>query len=126
MNKHLLFVDDEPGIRDIVTYAFQSAGYRVTATDNGFATLSQLLSDDHPHAVIIGDLAPRPETSLALVNDVRVAFAGLRLPLIMLSTQARPVDQMMGLAAGADRYFTKPFSLSTLVGTVEEMLDRAA
>lgn len=126
MKKHLLFVDEDHGHRDLVTYAFELAGYRVTTSDNGFGTLSQLLSDDYAHAVIVGDLSPMPETSLMLVNDVKVAFAGLRLPIVMLSTQATPVDRTMGLAAGADRYITKPFSVSTLVTTVEELLDEAA
>lgn len=126
MKKHLLFVDEDRGHRDLVTYAFELAGYRVTTSDNGFGTLSQLLSDDYPHAVIVGDLSPMPETSLMLVNDVKVAFAGLRLPVVMLTTQASPADQTMGLAAGADRYITKPFSVSTLVATVEDLLDEAA
>ena len=126
MNKHLLFVDEDPSHRTLVATVFELAGYRVTTSDNGFGTLSQLLSDDYPHAVIVGDLSPMPETSLMLVNDVKVAFAGLRLPIVMLSTQATPVDRTMGLAAGADRYITKPFSTSTLLLTVEELLDQAA
>ena len=126
MNKHLLFVDEDHSHRTLITTVFELAGWRVTTSDNGFGTLSQLLSDDHPHAVIIGDLSPMPETSLMLVNDVRVAFAGLRLPIVMLSSQATPVDRTMGLAAGADRYITKPFSTSTLLLTVEELLDQAA
>lgn len=126
MKKHLLFVDDDASHRGLITLIFELAGYRVTTTDNGFGTLSQLLSDDYPSAVIIGDLSPAPETSLTLVNDVKVEFARLRLPVVMLSTQATPTDRTMGLAAGADRYMTKPFSTSTLLSTIEELLDEAA
>ena len=76
--------------------------------------------------VIVGDLAPRPETSLSLVNDIRVAFVGTKVPIVMLSTQARPTDQLLGLAAGADRYVTKPFSISSLLVTVDELITKRA
>lgn len=126
MRKHLLIVDDEPAILDILRLTFEIPGYQVTTADNGFAALSVLVEPQLPDLVIVGDLSPRPETSLSLVNDIRVAFVGQQLPILMLSTQVAAADVTCGLAAGADRYCTKPFSPSRLLVLVDELIHTQA
>lgn len=122
MSHRILIVDDEPSIREILVHTFEMAGYTVDTASSGFEALVPLVDDQRPSLVIVGDLSPRPETSLALVNDIRVAFVGLPLPIIMLSTQATRSDITCGLAHGADRYLTKPFSVRDLEMTVKELL----
>lgn len=127
MSKRMLVVDDEPAIRDILSHTFTMAGYVVQTADSGFAALA-ILADDTvvpPSAIIVGDLSPRPETSLGLVNDIAVAFTGQRVPILMLSTQVTPSDITCGLANGASAYVAKPFALSTLLTTVEELITSA-
>lgn len=126
VSKHLLFVDDDAGLRQIVTLVFEAEGYRVTAVDCGFSTLAEMLQPQPPNIVIVGDLAPRPETSIGLVNDLRQAFNCRTLPVIMLSTQVATADVTCGYAAGATVYLPKPFGVVDLVARVNALLARAA
>lgn len=126
MRKHLLIVDEEPAILDILRLTFELPGYQVTTVNNGFAALSALVEPRLPDVVIIGDLYPRPETSLGLVNDIRVAFGTQRMPMVMLSTQVTKADVTCGLAFGADRYCAKPFSPSRLLVIVDELIHTRA
>lgn len=126
MGQHLLFVDDDVHLRQIITWAFEAEGYRVTTVDCGFSTLSEMLQPHPPDVVIVGDLAPRPETSLGLVNDLREAFSRRSLPVIMLSTQVTSTDVICGYAAGATVYLSKPFGVVGLVTRVKALVAQAA
>jgi DNA-binding response OmpR family regulator len=82
-----------------------------------------LTSEPAPDALVIGDLEPVPQTSLALISDLRQERAFQRLPIIMVSTQATPADIAQGKAVGADRYLTKPFRISELITNIQELFD---
>jgi len=126
MKTHLLVADDDPNLLDILRITFERPGYCVTTMTESRKVLPHLMENGLPSMVIVGDLVPRPEASLSLVHDLRTSFAGLTLPILMISTGASEHEQSCGRAAGADRYLTKPFALATLITTVEELLQKAA
>lgn len=118
----LLIVDQEPDLLVLWRLAFERRGYQVLTASQATTALDQLLGCPAPDAIIVGDLVPRPEASLGLVNDLRVALVGLAVPIIMVSTQVSPTDRASGLAAGADRYLTKPLGLRAVTDTVQSLL----
>jgi DNA-binding response OmpR family regulator len=81
------------------------------------------MADELPDAIIVGDLKPLEEASQSLVLDIKTLSVGLTLPVIMLTTQARPEQIREGFACGADDYITKPFSPRSLVTTLKTLLD---
>lgn len=121
--KHIVIVDAEPAIRELLTIALELPGYTVAHASSEYETLVHLTSEPPPDAIIMGDLEPVPQTSLALIADIRQEGSFRRLPILMVSTQATPRDIEQGKTAGANRYLTKPFLISTLLTQVEEVFD---
>ncbi len=127
MSAHILLVDENQDLLEVLRDGFTLPGHTVVTATNGFAALSIMVQDDCPDAVVVGDLDPRdPTPSLELVSDLRVGFTGLRTPIVMLSTHTDDNVKSQALASGADRYLVKPSSISTIVNTVLELFDRAA
>ncbi|MBI4426370.1 MAG: response regulator transcription factor [Candidatus Kerfeldbacteria bacterium] len=119
----VLIVDDEPSMLELMRIAFEQDGFAVQTAKSSYEAMARLL-EQWPDAVVVGDLRPLSVASCNLVNDIRYAFAGLDMAVVMVSTQARPLDITVGLAAGANQYLTKPFRLQALVFTVLELIAR--
>lgn len=126
MSRRILIVDDERNIRDILQLTFERAGYTVQTATSEYEALTQLFGPEPPDAVIVGDLAPRPTSSLALVHDIRQALPKRCPPIVMLSTQVRELDISAGIHAGAACYLKKPFSIKLLTEVVNGLTARAA
>lgn len=115
---HVLLVDDEPSILNILRYGLEAAGCTVETTDSPFVARARLVRDQLPTVVVVGDIKPLPDVSLKLIYDIQLRF-GSRLPVIALSTQV--IDQYINLALvfGAERFIGKPFCLDGLIEAVE-------
>lgn len=122
--KHVLIVDDEPDIIELLSINLQKAGYTVTAAYNGRDALKSI-QEDIPDVVVLDVMMPElsgTEVATRLRGSERTA----RLPIIMLTARADEVDQVVGLSVGADDYVTKPFSVKVLLARIEAVLRRAA
>lgn len=117
---HVLVVDDEPRIRDVVRYALEREGYRVTAADAlGSATTS--MQADPPDLLVLDVMLP-DGSGLELCRRLRRHAA---TPILFLSARSEEIDRVIGLEVGADDYLTKPFSPRELVARVRAVLRRA-
>jgi two-component system, OmpR family, response regulator len=117
--KHVLVVDDEKRIREVVEYALVKAGYRVTTAADGEQALAAFEADP-PDAVVLDVMLPGSD-GLAVCRRIR-ARGGT--PILFLSARDDEVDRIVGLELGGDDYLTKPFSPRELVARVRAVLRR--
>jgi two-component system OmpR family response regulator len=113
----ILVVDDDRHIREVMRFALEKAGYRVTEAHDGSLAF-ELISRQEFDLVVLDIVMPEDD-GLTLCRKIRVAHS--RLPIIFVSSRDEELDRVLGLELGADDYLTKPFSpreLSARVGAV--------
>ena len=115
-----MVADDEPSVRDSVTYALQQEGYEVTPAVDGTDAESKI-AGDMPFDLLILDIMMPGPSGLDLCREVRARSA---VPIIILTAKDAEVDKVVGLEVGADDYVTKPFSVRELLGRVHAQLRR--
>src|SRR5688572_33346661 len=118
-SKHVLLVDDEKRIREVVEYALVESGFRVTALPEGEPVLD-LLASDAPDLIVLDITLPGMD-GLELCRRIRARGS---TPILFLSARSDEVDRIVGLELGADDYLVKPFSPRELVARVRAVLRR--
>ncbi len=119
MAKHVLIVDDEKRIREVVEYALQKDGYRVSSVADGLEALAAV-AQDPPDLVVLDVMLPGLD-GLSVCRKIRSQRA---TPILFLSARADEVDRIVGLELGGDDYLVKPFSPRELVARVRAVLRR--
>lgn len=123
MKKHIVLIEDEPGIRDNYRAAFERRGYRVSAFGDR-ASAYQALRQELPDLAIIDvGLGEEPEGGFTLCQDLRAL--SMTLPIIFLTARDSDIDTVHGLRLGADDYVTKDMSIDHLLARVTALLRRA-
>lgn len=117
---HVLVVDDDREIRDLLGRFLTKHGYRVTAVQDG-KDMRRALADWHIDLVIL-DLMLPGEDGLSLCRGLR---AQSRIPIIMLTMMGEETDRIVGLEMGADDYLPKPFNPRELLARIKAVLRRA-
>jgi two-component system, OmpR family, response regulator RegX3 len=115
----ILVVDDEPAIRDAVSYALRSEGFEVEVASDGETALEAVL--DAQHDVVVLDLMLPGMSGMEACRRIRAESA---VPVIMLTARGAELDRVLGLEVGADDYVTKPFSMAELIGRIRAILRR--
>lgn len=120
--KHILVVEDERPLREMIAFGLQRAGYRVTeAGDCGTARAT--IADRLPDLLLLDWMLP-DMSGLEFARALRRDENTRELPIIMLTARVAEDDKVMGLQGGADDYVTKPFSARELVARIEAVLRR--
>ena len=119
MAKHVLIVDDEKRIREVVEYALQKDGYRVSSVADGQDALFAV-ERDRPDLVVLDVMLPGLD-GLSVCRKIRALH---QTPILFLSARADEVDRIVGLELGGDDYLVKPFSPRELVARVRAVLRR--
>jgi two-component system phosphate regulon response regulator OmpR len=118
---HLLLVDDDRRIRDLLSRFLGNEGYRVT-TAKSAADARAKLTGLHFDLLILDVMMPG-ETGFDLARSIRVSSA---VPIIMLTARHEAESRIEGLQIGADDYVAKPFEPRELVLRIANILKRAA
>ena len=116
---HLLFVDDDEEILDLLTRFFRQHGFAVTAASDGAAMFEQL--GKQAFDLVVLDVMLPGEDGFSLCRRLR---AGSRIPVIMLTAMGDHTDRVVGLEIGADDYLGKPFNARELLARVKAVLRR--
>jgi DNA-binding response OmpR family regulator len=116
---HVLVVDDDPTIRELVSDYLGKNELRVTAVADGEA-MQATLADQVVDLVVL-DLRLRAEDGMALARRLRDES---EIPILMLTGRSEEADRVMGLELGADDYLTKPFSPRELLARIRTILRR--
>jgi DNA-binding response OmpR family regulator len=116
---HVLVVDDERMIRNLLKMSLQRMGYDVTTADDGEGAL-RIFAENQFHLVLLDILMPTVDgfsvcAELRRTSDV---------PIVMLTALNRPDDIVRGLELGADNYITKPFTFKEIEARIRAILRR--
>ncbi|MDI1280136.1 MAG: two-component system OmpR family response regulator [Brevundimonas sp.] len=115
----VLVVDDDPHIRDLLTFALQKAGLATREAADGEAALADI-ARHRPDLVVLDINMPRMDG----IEACRRIRAGGDLPILFLSSRDDEIDRILGMELGADDYVTKPFSPREVVARVAAILRR--
>jgi len=116
---HILVVDDDVAIRELIREYLVENNYKVSMAETG-ADMDRVLSAEVVDLVIL-DLKLPDEDGLAIARRLRES---LDLPIIILTGRKEEADRVMGLELGADDYVTKPFSQRELMARIKAVLRR--
>lgn len=117
---HLLIVEDNPGLSELLREYLGAHGFRVTAVADGHAGLRSALHLA-PDLVILDVMLP----GLGGLEVLRQLRLERDMPVLMLTARDGEASKVLGLELGADDYVTKPFSMAELLARVNALLRRA-
>jgi len=119
-NHHLLVVDDDARLRDLLTRYLSEQGFEVKAVADG-KQMDKIRSREHFHLIVL-DLMMPGEDGLTICRRLR--GSGDLTPIIMLTAKGDEVDRIVGLEMGADDYLPKPFNPRELLARIQAVLRR--
>ena len=116
---HILVVDDDPQIRELLEEYLTENALRVSVVSTG-QQMAKILADETIDLVVL-DLRLAGEDGMAIARALREQSA---IPIVMLTGVRDEADRVMGLELGADDYLTKPFSPRELLARIRTVLRR--
>ncbi|WP_398498431.1 response regulator [Variovorax sp.] len=119
---HILIVDDDREIRELLSTYLVKNGLRVVAVPTG-RHMRAALEDSGPFDLVILDLMLPGEDGLTLCRDLRTGKYKAT-PILMLTARSEEADRILGLEMGADDYLAKPFSARELLARIRSVMRR--
>lgn len=119
MSERVLVVDDDAGLRDLLSEYLVKQGFLVETARDG-REMDERLAAAIPDLVVM-DLMLPGEDGLSLTRRIKAAR---NLPVIMLSARGEDIDRIVGLEVGADDYLAKPFNPRELLARIRAVLRR--
>ena len=120
--KHILVIEDEEDILEVIRYNLTREGFTVAAAERGEEGL-KLLSQKRPDLILLDLMLPGIngiEVCRQLKQDPKTAT----IPIIMVTAKGEEADVVAGLELGAEDYVTKPFSIKVLISRARVVLRR--
>ena len=121
MKAHILVVDDDPRITDLLRRILAYEGYSVAIAASGSEALDRSL--ERPPDLVVLDIMLPGLDGLEVAQRLRTA--GDNVPILMLTARDTVADRVKGLETGADDYLVKPFAPEELVARVKALLRRS-
>ncbi|RYH03144.1 phosphate regulon transcriptional regulatory protein PhoB [Salipiger sp. IMCC34102] len=119
---HVLVVEDELAIREVLSYNLEAEGCRVSTAPDGEEALL-VVAEDRPDVVVLDWMIPRL-TGIEVCRRLKQDPATRDIAIIMLSARSEEVDRVRGLETGADDYVVKPYSMTEMMARVRSQLRR--
>lgn len=119
-SEHILVVDDDARIRQMLLRYFEDEGFRVSIAADGSA-MRECIQKAGVDVILLDLVLPGGDDGFVLVRDVR---SRSDVPIIMLTGRGDIVDKVVGLEIGADDYIVKPFHLREVLARVRNLLRR--
>lgn len=120
MTRHVLIIEDNPGIGELVRMQVQDLGMRATLMDRGDTGLARFREGGIDLVVL--DLMLPGLDGLAVCREIRAGAD--YVPVLMLTAKGTELDRVLGLEMGADDYLTKPFSVAELAARIKALFRR--
>lgn len=121
MNEHILIVDDERELAELVSLYLTNAGFRTSVCPDGASALA-LVRRETPDLALLDVMLP-DMSGFDICREIRKTHF---FPIIMLTAKIEDNDKILGLTLGADDYITKPFNPLEVVARVRTQLRRAS
>jgi len=119
MTESILIVEDEPALRDTLSYNLKKDGFTVEAVGDGRSAV-EAARQLTPDLIILDIMLPE----LDGLEVARILRKEMNTPILMLTARDDEIDRVVGLEVGADDYLTKPFSMRELMARVKAQLRR--
>jgi two-component system OmpR family response regulator len=115
----ILIVDDDPHIREVISFALEKANFAITNARDGQEAVT--LFSQSTYDLIVMDINMPEMDGLECCREIRKTS---EIPILFLSSRADEIDRILGLEMGGDDYVTKPFSPRELVARIKAILKR--
>ena len=122
MENRILIVDDEAGIREILQFNLENAGFNVECASSAEEALEMLNQD---HGLILLDVMMGGMSGFDMAEVLRNE-RNCQIPIIFLTAKSSENDLLTGFSAGGDDYIPKPFSIQEVIARVKAVLRRMA
>lgn len=124
MSAHILVVEDEPSIQELLTLNLSQAGHtplRALSVEQA----QQLMYTITPDLILLDWMLPG-KSGIDFARQLKADSSTRNIPIIMLTARGEELDKLRGLEVGADDYITKPFSPRELNARIKAVLRRTA
>lgn len=118
-SQHILVVDDNKEILDLVSRFLAKDGYRVSTAEDG-REMKKVMANARIDLILLDVMLPGDD-GLTLCRDIR---SESNIPIIMLTAKGEEIDRVIGLEMGADDYISKPFGTRELLARIKALLRR--
>ena len=118
----IFVVEDDPNIRELVTYTLQSTGFDACGFENGSEFLKALSDGEKPELVLLDIMLPG-EDGLEILKKLKNSSKTKDIPVIMVTAKGSEYDKVVGLDSGADDYISKPFNMEMLLLKVRHLIE---
>lgn len=117
---HVLIVEDEPKLAELMHDYLVAAGYRATVIEDGLHAV-EWVRHHAPDAILLDLMLPGKD-GLSICREIRMFST---VPILMVTARIEEIDRLLGLELGADDYICKPYSPREVVARVKAVLRRA-
>lgn len=122
MNPHVLIVEDEEALAQLLKYNLEKEGYRVSVARDGEEAL--VVADEvKPDLVVLDWMLPKAP-GIEVCRRLRARQETRNTPIVMLTARDEEGDRIRGLDTGADDYIAKPFSMTELLARLRAVMRR--
>lgn len=115
-------VEDDSGIRDLMIYTLNSAGFDAEGYNDGYE-LFMAIGKKIPQLILLDIMLPG-EDGISILKKIRSNPATADIPVIMATAKGTEYDRVIGLDCGADDYLSKPFGMMEMISRVKAVLRR--
>lgn len=122
MAPSILVVEDDPDIRELLSFTISRAGFDLAAAETAEEAL-RMLDSGLPELMVIDWMLPGMD-GIDLAKYLRSDSLTSALPIIMLTARGEEIDKLKSFEAGVDDYVTKPFSPKELTARIKALLRR--
>ena len=122
MTPHVLVVEDEEALAELLKYNLEREGYRVSVAQDGEEALI-VSAETAPDLVLLDWMIPKVP-GIEVCRRLRARPEARNTPIVMLTARGDEGDRIRGLDTGADDYITKPFSMSELLARLRAVMRR--
>ena len=116
-------VEDDRGIRELMTYTLSASGYEALGLKDG-KELDEALKDTKPDLITLDIMLPN-EDGISILKRLKNDERYHDIPIIMASAKGEEYDKVIGLDLGADDYLAKPFGMMEMVSRIKAVLRRS-
>ncbi len=122
MKQHILIVEDELAIRDMLQLVFQTSPFQIMQAEN-VQMARQQMALQTPDLILLDWMLP-DISGIDFIKQIREKTKTRDIPIILLTARAEEANKVKGLQVGADDYVTKPFSPRELLARVQSVIRR--
>ncbi len=119
---HILYVEDDDSIRDMVLYALSAAGFQAEGFSGGGGLFERL--EKGGTSLVLLDIMLPGEDGMTILQRLKRGEKTKDIPVIMMTAKGSELDRIRGLDLGADDYIAKPFSVLEVISRVKAVLRR--